>query len=455
MLRLSIIILLTLASTSVFAQDVLFDDQHISDGAVYLKTVDGNEIPVDIEGNPIEVNPVFRMSESERANFDWAKSISRSTQDGRDFNGPTFHLTYLDQVNHTGKGFDDQALGAQRRSALEAAFAFYSEMLEDFGSADIEIRESFFGNPTSNPFAFSASYYFGSKGFNQPFTRSHIVSGNDPYDAYPDAYLQFNFHANLSYNYAIGSTPNSQQFDFYTVALHEILHVLGFTSYCNANGESAASEDVFTSFDEYLADYNKDVLLELSGSGSSTSVALPQDGSLTNNQVWFELYPNQYAPIFSPNPFNASSLDHFDNSRSADGGYLMHPSLSKGYAFKTLHEDEARVLEILGYLVNYSIATSVDEFSDESAPANVISGLYPNPARVSERVQIDLGELDGDEVLVIVYDMMGRESYSKVILNRGPGPITAIDPNQNLAPGMYIVIGSSRDELFNEKLVIK
>jgi hypothetical protein len=57
--------------------------------------------------------------------------------------------------------------------------------------------------------------------------------------------------------------------------------------------------------------------------------------------------------------------------------------------------------------------------------------------------------------LVIVYDMMGRESYSKVILNQGSGPITAIDPYHNLSPGMYIVVGSSNDELFNEKLVIK
>jgi hypothetical protein len=63
--------------------------------------------------------------------------------------------------------------------------------------------------------------------------------------------------------------------------------------------------------------------------------------------------------------------------------------------------------------------------------------------------------VDGDEVLVIVYDMMGRESYSKVILNRGAGPLTAIDPHNNLKPGMYIVVGSSNDELFNERLVIR
>jgi hypothetical protein len=338
---------------------------------------------------------------------------------------------------------------------LEAAFAYYASVIEDFGVADIEIRESFSANPNSNPFAFSAAYYFGSKGFNDPFTKAHMTTGNDPYGPYPDGYLQFNFHPNLDYNYVVSANPGQQQYDFYTVALHEILHLLGFTSYANGSGESAASPDVFTSFDEFLSDYNKDELFTVSGSGSNTMVHKPEDGALTNNQVWFQLYEGQHAPVFSPANFSASSLDHFDNSRSDHGEYLMHPSLTNGHAFKQLHEDEVRVLEQLGYTVNYSVATSVDEAITEGTPIQVPSALYPNPAINSEAIRIDLGNVKEDEVLVIVYDMMGRQSYSKVIINPGPGPVTAIDPYHQLTPGMYIVIGSSKDELFNEKLVIK
>jgi hypothetical protein len=458
MLRFITVFLVSLSwvATSV-AQNMLFDDMHVTDGAIFLKTVNGEEIPADVNGNTIIAHSVFRLSASERAEELWAKTVTRpnNSEYGRSEIGPAFNLTYLDQVNGTGSGFDDPALGAERRTTLEAAFAYYSSLLENYGEADIEIRESFSGNPGSNPFAFSAAYYFGSKGFNAPFTKVHIESGNDPYESYPDGYIQFNFHQNLNYNYNVNASPSNQQFDFYTIALHEILHLLGFTSYSNANGQSAASEHVYTSFDEYLADYNQDVVFEETGSGSSTVVETPDDGTLTNNQVWFELYPGQFAPVFSPNPFNGSSLDHFDNGRSDHGEYLMHPSLSKGNAFKLLHEDEARVLETLGYNVNYSIATSIDEISDVDAPMKVLSGLYPNPAQSYDKIQIDLGDVVEDEVLVIVYDMMGRESYSKVILNRGTGPVTAIDPHNNLTPGMYIVVGSTKDELFNEKLVIK
>ncbi|MCB9191091.1 MAG: T9SS type A sorting domain-containing protein [Flavobacteriales bacterium] len=456
MLRTTIILSFLLAGLTSYAQDVIFDHMHEDDGAIYLVEQNGEEVLVDAHGDLLPMHEVFRMSMEDIKTNGWGQSVTAEGRAGkRNGDGPTFNLTYLDQANGTGVGFDDPNLGAARRATLEAAFAYYASLMEDYGSADIEIRESFSGNPVSNPFGYSAAYYFGSKGFNQPFTKAHITTGNDPYGPYPDGYMQFNFHPNLNYNYVVGANPASDQYDFYTIALHEILHILGFTSYSTATGESAASEGIYTSFDGFLAGHDKDALFEVTGSGPTTQVSLPEDGALTNNQVWFELYEGQYAPVFSPSSFSSSSLDHFDNSRSEHGQYLMHPSLTNGDAFKLLHEDEVRVLEQLGYTVNYSIATSIEEGFGQDAPVKVTSGLYPNPAFNSQPVKIDLAEVNANEVLVIVYDMMGRESYSKVILNRGAGPVTAIDPYNNLTPGMYIVVGSTNDELFNEKLVIR
>ena len=456
MFRLATTITVFLNLTVVaYGQEVMFDHPHDDDGALFLKEINGEQVVVDRDGTPLELHDVFRLSAQERVEQGLSVAVEKRIADGGRNQDVVFNLTYLDQVNGTGKGFDDPVLGEARRNTLEAAFAYYASLIQDIGSADVEIRESFSGHPMSNPFAIAAAYYYGSKGFNQSFTTVHLTTGNDPHGSFPDGYMQFNFHSNLDYSYSVNGFPGPQQYDFYTIALHEILHLLGFTSYATGSGASAASPDVFTSFDEFLSDYAKDPVFELSGSGSGAAVSQPNDGVLTSNQVWFELYPGQHAPVFSPDPFNGSSLDHFDNGRTDHGAYLMHPSLTNGDAFKLLHEDEVRVLEQLGYSVSYSIATSVDEFSIEEAPAKVISDLYPNPAYSTDGVQIDLGQVNGNEVLVIVYDMMGRESYSKVILNRGPGPITAIDPYHNLKPGMYIVIGSSEDELFNQKLVIR
>ncbi|MGB0369453.1 MAG: T9SS type A sorting domain-containing protein [Flavobacteriales bacterium] len=456
MLKINFIISLVFASiATVFGQEVSFDHSHATDGALYLTTVDGNEILTDAFGHEVEMHEVFRLSKEEIEENGWGKTVKRSEADEfRANGGPQFNLIYLDQANGTGVGFDDPVKGAERRNALEAAFQYYSDLIEDIGTADIEIRESFSANPGSNPFAFAAAYYFGSKGFNKPFTKAHIASGNDPYGPYTDGYLQFNFHPNLDYNYVIEANPAPQQYDFYTIALHEILHLLGFTSYATAERQSAASPYVFTTFDEHLVDFNKNEIYNVAGSGASTTVTIPDNVSITNNQLWFELYPGQHAPVYSPTVFNSSSLDHFDNERSEDGGYLMHPSLYNGDAFKMLHEDEVRVLEKMGFQVNYSIATSIEDHN-HNTPAKVSSGLYPNPALTNSGVQIDLGEIDANEVLVIVHDMLGREAYSKVVLNAGSGPVTAIDPHNNLTPGMYIVVGSTNDELFNEKLVIR
>ena len=63
---------------------------------------------------------------------------------------------------------------------------------------------------------------------------------------------------------------------------------------------------------------------------------------------------------------------------------------------------------------------------------------------------------DASEVLVVLYDAMGREIYSKVILD-GTGTqsgIFAIDPQQKLSPGIYFIQASSNDKLCKQKLVV-
>lgn len=443
---------------TVSAQDILFDEPHPTDGALFLTVSDGKELLVNAHGEEVVFHPVFQKSMHKRKAD--GVTVGVSSADMAEYKqsgsiGPTFNLTYLDVVDGTGQGFDDPVEGATRRAALESAFAYFSSAMTDGGEADIEIRHSFAGNPNTNPFARASTYYFGSKGFNESFTQRHIITGNEPSSQVPDAYIQFNFHANMNYNYDANSWPQENQYDFYTVALHEITHMLGFSSYVSAAGQSLASPHVFTQFDGHLIDYEKNPLLTVNGTGSDATVSQPSASLFTNNQLWYELSPGQLIPVFSPSPYNGSSISHLDNGRTEHGEFVMHPSLSRGHRIGHLHEDEVRLLETLGYSMDYSIATSLeDEFSD--SPINLaFSGLYPNPASRDYSVQIDIPELREPEILVIVYDMLGRESYSKVILNQGPGPVTAIDPYHNLPPGMYIVVGSSRNELFNERLVIR
>ena len=65
-------------------------------------------------------------------------------------------------------------------------------------------------------------------------------------------------------------------------------------------------------------------------------------------------------------------------------------------------------------------------------------------------------KLTGKEILVIVYDILGNELYSKVIVSGFIGDtVTAVDPGSNLKPGIYTVTGTNGNILYQQKLIIQ
>jgi hypothetical protein len=85
--------------------------------------------------------------------------------------------------------------------------------------------------------------------------------------------------------------------------------------------------------------------------------------------------------------------------------------------------------------------------------------IYPNPSQQGETINIDVKGIDQkeekEEVLVTLYNTFGKMVYSKVILQEDGQILTAIDPHDRIPPGVYLIKGSSNNELFQKKLVIK
>ncbi len=83
--------------------------------------------------------------------------------------------------------------------------------------------------------------------------------------------------------------------------------------------------------------------------------------------------------------------------------------------------------------------------------------VFPNPTTYGEQANIVLAGFDSDtKILVVLRDVNGKEVYTKVLITNGNGQVfSAIDAEKNLAAGMYIIVASSDDKLFNQKLVIK
>ncbi len=80
--------------------------------------------------------------------------------------------------------------------------------------------------------------------------------------------------------------------------------------------------------------------------------------------------------------------------------------------------------------------------------------VYPNPGN-GENTQLLITGNKGKEVLVVVYDVTAKESFSKVIITRNDGNnVYAIDPSNKLSSGIYMITATSNQDIYSAKLII-
>ena len=82
--------------------------------------------------------------------------------------------------------------------------------------------------------------------------------------------------------------------------------------------------------------------------------------------------------------------------------------------------------------------------------------IWPNPNEGTHlNIQMN-GYEPENEVLFVVTDIVGREYYSKVLLTDMDGHITnAIDLDNTLPVGIYVITGSDQNHLYSSKLIVK
>ena len=81
--------------------------------------------------------------------------------------------------------------------------------------------------------------------------------------------------------------------------------------------------------------------------------------------------------------------------------------------------------------------------------------LFPNP-NDGTNINISLSANEGEEIVVVVFDATGKESFSKVIITQNSGEnVFAIDPSSKLASGIYLISATSKQEICNKKMIVK
>jgi len=81
--------------------------------------------------------------------------------------------------------------------------------------------------------------------------------------------------------------------------------------------------------------------------------------------------------------------------------------------------------------------------------------IYPNPVLAGQKLNIEMSEdSKNEEVLVVLFNQWGQEVYSKIVITSNDAVPYAIDVDNKLPGGVYFVIATSDDKIFNQRLII-
>ncbi|NUM76188.1 hypothetical protein HUU40_17625 [candidate division KSB1 bacterium] len=297
-----------------------------------------------------------------------------------------FAVTYGDGAN---EGFNDQTLGAARRTAFEFAMGVWANNLQ--GPATISVNATMTprgGTATSAVLASAAPANYWRNFRNEPLGDTwypeclvEIISGSDPDNNRLDINVDFNSDVdnatvlgNRGFYYETDASPGTD-IDFVTVTIHELCHGLGFSSSFTSMGTLSSSYP--TIFDRFLVDSTGTQLISKTASADN----------VTGNNVFWNGLRGKYmynanfdrtnsVPMYAPTPYQGgSSLSHLDEDTFTGVWELQTPHSSGA-----VHVPDVIVMGILQD-IGYSLPTSryvdlnADGFEDGSSanPFNTLN----------------------------------------------------------------------------------
>lgn len=101
---------------------------------------------------------------------------------------------------------------------------------------------------------------------------------------------------------------------------------------------------------------------------------------------------------------------------------------------------------------NFSYSELIMVSFEKASDFNI--NVYPNP-NSGRAINMQIIGTSSEEVLVVVYDIMGNEMFSKVIItNESDSDVHAVDPSQKLPTGIYIISATSDQKIYNKRLIV-
>ncbi len=79
--------------------------------------------------------------------------------------------------------------------------------------------------------------------------------------------------------------------------------------------------------------------------------------------------------------------------------------------------------------------------------------IFPNPSEGD--ITLNINGLVNKEIAIVIRDVLGRDCFSKVMMISDTKQFVTLDPETKLSAGVYIVIASTHNKLYSQKLIVK
>lgn len=236
----------------------------------------------------------------------------------------------------------------EARSALQTA----ATILGSYFLVDSPITLTFTVNGEFSPFtselANATSDMTSSRaGIFPTVVQAKVVTGVDVNGATSDGTISWNF-ANP---WALGGSADAGQYDFQSVAMHELMHTFGFLSNVSAPGSN--TDTTWTAFDGLLVTSGGTRVIGgdfVWNPAYDTNLVGGSGGIYFGGPAAIAAFGGP-VPLYTPNPWQGgSSVSHLsDFVFTGRSKQLMIARVSTGTGIKTLSPVETGILTDLGY----------------------------------------------------------------------------------------------------------
>ncbi len=186
-------------------------------------------------------------------------------------------------------------------------------------------------------------------GFYDTVVQEKILTGVDANGTAPDGQINWNF----GYSWALGDSVASNQYDFQSTAMHELLHSFGFLSVVDSAGNNTGTN--WTTFDKFVVTSNGTAPINHTtyswNTAYNTNLTGGAGGLYFGGANAEAAYGGKPVPLYTPKPWESgSSMSHLDDATfTGANAQLMNAVTDTGLGIRVLQPIEIGILEDLGY----------------------------------------------------------------------------------------------------------